>query len=427
MIPYRVLGLVFIVDQLMLPMLHVAGMPFKLTYLVLGAWLFDLAGKKLVDENAARRYQEFLRVALYFLGIIAAGVIGELWTGTRIRVPDHGETYRSIAIYLLMLLSFGLGLSAYQFRMKWLLHVLYASVAANLLVVFFGRYFPGLVLMYYDATTTGAEVLDAYRPRGLLGNPNVSMLHVNLVMLFVVVAQLKGYLELGVQRAVVTLALPIVTALVLATRTELVVSVVLGGTLLNSIARQHGNRPAQRLLIGGAALVSAGVLFFLVSFVASNNEMILAGLERVTSTRGALLDVTDRNSSILRPLLVWEIVYARFKESPIFGTGFNPAQFWPYNYSPLYYHNDWFRVLVTSGIAGFLLYVLMVRRFWVVAGGIAVIPFFLPALTNTFILAIPASMFYFFMMGVITERRRLGRAPRARPAPAAEPAPQPVS
>ncbi|HEV2149058.1 MAG TPA: O-antigen ligase family protein [Longimicrobiaceae bacterium] len=427
MIPYRALGLLFILDQLLLPMPHIAGMPFKLTYLFLGVWLVDLAGKKLVREADARRYQEFLRVALYFLGIIAAAVVGELWTGTRIRVPDHGETYRSIAIYLLMLLSFGLGLSAYQFRMRWLLHLLYVSVAANLIVVFFGRYFPGLVLLYYDATTTGADVLDAYRPRGLLGNPNVSMLHVNLVMLFVVIAQMKGYLELGVQRAVITLALPIVTALVLATRTELLVSIILGAALLNSIARQRGNRPAQRLLIGGAALVSAGLLFVAVSFVAANNELILTGLERVTSTRGALLDVADRNSSILRPLLVWEIVYARFMDSPFFGTGFNRAQFWPYNYSPLYYHNDWFRVLVTSGLAGFLLFVLLVRRIWTVAGGIAVLPFFLPALTNTFILAIPASMFYFFMIGVITERRRLGEAPQARPVPAAAPVPQPVS
>lgn len=426
MIPYRALGLVFIVDQLLLPMLHVAGMPFKVTYLFLGAWLLDLAGKKLVREDDAHRYQEFLRIALYFLGIIAAGVIGELWTSSRMRVPDHGETYRSIAIYLLMLLSFGLGLSSYQFKMKWLLHLLYVSVAANLVVVFFGRYFPGLVLMYYDATTAGADVLDAYRPRGLLGNPNVSMLHVNLVMLFVVIAHVKGYLVLGVQRAVVTLALPIVTALVLATRTELVVSVVLAAVLLNSVAKRGGNRPAQRILIGGVALAAAAVVFVAVSFFAANNELIMTGLERVTSTRGALLDVADRNSSILRPLLVWEIVYARFEDSPVFGTGFNPAPFWPYNYSPLYYHNDWFRVLVTSGLAGFVLYVLMVRRFWVVAGGIAVLPFFLPALTNTFILAIPASMFYFFMMGVLTERRRLNRAPRARPAPAAAPELQPV-
>lgn len=427
MIPYRALGLAFVVDQLLLPMLHVAGMPFKVTYLVLGAWLLDLAGKKLAREDDAQRYQAFLRMGLFFAGIITAGIIGELSTGTRIHVPDHGETYRSIAIYVLMLLSFGLGLSAYQFRMRWLVHLVYVSVAANLVVVFFGRYFPGLVLLYYDSTTMGADVLDAYRPRGLLGNPNVSMLHVNLVMLFVVVAHAKGYLQLGVQRAVVTLALPIVTALVLATRTELLVSVILGGALLNSVARQKGNRPAQRILIGGAALVSAGVVFLGISFVAANNELILTGLERVTSTRGALLDVADRNSSILRPLLVWEIVYARFMDSPIFGTGFNPAQFWPYNYSPQYYHNDWFRVLVTSGLVGFVLYVLMVRRIVLVAGGIVALPFFLPALTNTFILAIPASMFYFFMIGVVAERRRRERVsqPSPEPAPAAEPQPVP--
>src|SRR6185295_13011268 len=95
------------------------------------------------------------------------------------------------------------------------------GAVANLLFIFFGRYLPWLVQLYYDSTMA-VGILDMQRPRGIFGNPNVSMLQVNVTFLFTVLALRSGLLPpLSPVMTISILTLPLLTALALSTRAEL--------------------------------------------------------------------------------------------------------------------------------------------------------------------------------------------------------------
>jgi len=119
-------------------------------------------------------------------------------------------------------------------------------------------------------------------------------------------------------------------------------------------------------------------------------------------------DSTAGNSlAILRPLLTLETAYARFSFSPLFGSGFNEARVFPFVQSVQFFHNDWFFVLVTSGLVGFGIWLWIIRTFCMPIDWLVLLPFLLAGLTNTFILSIPSVMFYFFMIGLLRERLRV--------------------
>jgi O-antigen ligase len=132
--------------------------------------------------------------------------------------------------------------------------------------------------------------------------------------------------------------------------------------------------------------------------------MIKYAFERFTKTSDEFLTTDVDDHGLKRPLILWNTAKVRIAESPIFGSGYNAvsgSNTFPYDYSPRYYHNDWLRLVVTSGLIGVFLFLFLIRNHILIYDILLISPFVLPALTNTFLLSIPSVMFYFFMLGIL--------------------------
>ena len=126
----------------------------------------------------------------------------------------------------------------------------------------------------------------------------------------------------------------------------------------------------------------------------------------------SIIDVIDNSVSqdtdvralggLARPILTGVSAYERFKLSPIIGTGYAVVPGHEYFADGTdYYHNDWFRILVSSGLVGFIIMLWIINRFILFLGWPVLIPFVLPGMVNTFLLNIPAVIFFFFMIGCL--------------------------
>src|SRR5258708_31270195 len=132
---FALIGLILVVDQLLVPMFHIGPLPYKISYVLLGLWLGDwvLGG---AHPSQRRTAADFVRVAIAIGIIVGCALAGEVILAFRSPPSSYGEAVRSVLIYVLVTLSFGLGLSARRFQLKWLIVVLFVSIGLNLAFVF---------------------------------------------------------------------------------------------------------------------------------------------------------------------------------------------------------------------------------------------------------------------------------------------------
>ncbi len=397
---------IFVADILLFPMFHIGPLSIKPSYIILIWWLME---KFFIREKFD---VEFIKMTFVFLIIMFCGILGEFWVKLFVPSMILSETIWSLSIYFLILLSFGFGLSAKRFNFKILVPILIISFTLNFLISIWSNYFTGLLNFYYSkksATDLGVddvnEIVNLIRPRGIFGNPNLSMLQVNIITLFIFLSYKYKILPKPSKLVrYLIMILPPILALLLGSRGELIVSVVYSTCLGVNF---WGTKVIFRLIgIGCLFFIGVSVLLaFLEQYLGvSQLDVVRLSLERIT--KSDVIESEDSNQGISRPLILWEFVSNRFVYSPIFGTGFNATlkPLFPFNYSPRYYHNDWFRILITSGIAGFFSFVWLIKKYIVPISWILIVPFFLPGLTNSFILSIPTMMFYFFMLGIFNNK-----------------------
>lgn len=418
---YAFWGLVLVVDQLLLPMFHVMGLPYKVSYFLVAFWGFDsfiARSRGITDPDKLR---DFRRLAFAFAGIIGCAVLGELLLAVNHIIISYADTLNGTLFYILAALAFGLGLSSKKFNLKVLVWVFYTAVALNLAFIFLrssmpswisNLYFTELDVQYLNLSNVDSvdKILELGRPRGYFSNPDGSALVVNIIALFIYLGFRRKLLPPpSTVSAIGIIFLPIVTSILLASRGEFVVSVAL--CVLNATVIFKDFSKLKRLkLVGVFFFLLAGCIFF----VQAENHEISSGLDRVSKIL-EILDKKDedpnnkfeaRNQGITRPLLQFEVAYDRFLYSPLFGSGFSPAKGYPFTDGTHYFHNDWFRLIVTSGIIGLVLMVWVIRKFCLPVGIAAIIPWLLPGLVNTFMLNVAIFMFYFFMIGLFRGKLR---------------------
>lgn len=425
---FAAMGLVLIVDQLLLPMFHVGAFSYKISYFLLVLWFGDWIART-GDASVAPVRAEFLRFATAMFLIVACALMGELLLLARYPIASHAETARSVLIYVLVTLSFGLGLSARRFKAAWLIPVFYAAVALNFGFIFLRSGMPSwLVGFYYpqqavDALglsqfSNAADLLELTRSRGLFANPNVSAHMVNIIVLFICLAQRKRVLATpGNVNGMGIVVLPVALSAILASRGEFLVAAILG--FLNFRLMLGAASVARRFFLTVVAslfIVAAGAASMSIDQVEGplrNVERIL-GLGNLLGTPTSAISVAEEDS-ISRPLVNLKPSWDRFSTSPLFGTGFSVSVRYPFDYGTEYFHNDWFRVAVTSGLIGLVAMFWIINRYCRPLGWPALIPFVLPGMINTFQGNIPAFMFYFFMVAVLHAKLRGGQT---GPAPA---------
>lgn len=425
---WATLGLLMVVDQLVLPIFHLGGAPFKVSYFICGLWLLDALVR---DERDAYHTRLFMRFAGAVAVIVGCALLGELWLAANYEVAKYAQTVRSVQIYLLVTFAFGMGLSSGRFKFEWLVPVLVVAAGLNLLTIglraslpswFVDLYYPeqGVAQLVNQGVVDARSLLEMVRPRGLFGNPNASAHMVTVIGLFIYLGLRHGRMRApGTLAAIGVIGLPLLVSTLLASRGEMLVCALL--TLLNfrQIFRLSDGAARTRLTI--AAVLAPVLVIAAVVRIVSETSLQL-NWQRFLTLFDALQNSSQVSgdqqnlSGISRPLLMFQVAWERFQFSPLFGSGFSATVGAPFDFGTEYFHNDWFRVAVTSGLAGLAAMVWIVWTYCRRFGWIALIPFVLPGMVNTFMLLIPAFMFYFFMIGVLYATDR--QAPATEPAAA---------
>ncbi len=400
---YSMLSLVLIVDQLLLPMFHIGELSFKIGYLVLGVWLINWlnSSRKNVDET-----KDINQVFGVFSIIISCSILGEMWLASSYNVPFYDDTLRNITAFIFASLAFGLGRSSKRFRFEWLLNVLFCAIALNLAFIIFKNDLPSwLITFYYPEKATGdsvgfqsvEDIIALARPRGLFGNPNASMLMVNIIVLAICIALRKKIIVIkSLWSAVSLIILPVLLAVLLASRGEFIVSCVLGYLNFKTLRNNFGRSLKFTIIFTPLSFVIAAV--FLMGSLGDNFS---SNVDRALAVAEVLDNSEEKESTIARPLIQLNTFIDRFQKSPIFGTGISSADAIQFSQGTQYFHNDWFYIATISGIIGFF------SIFWLMShlarrlGWPVLIPFFFPGLVNTFILNVPALIGYFAMIGIL--------------------------
>jgi hypothetical protein len=407
------LGLLLVLDQMLLPIFHLGGLPYKVSYFICGLWLLDALAR---DHHDAYRTRAFLRLALAMSVIVGCALLGELWLAANDQPAQDGQALRSVLIYVLATLAFGMGLSAVRFRFEWLVPVLFAAVALNLLTIIMrGSLPPWLIDLYYPAQQVTAlvdhgavdarSVLEMVRPRGLFGNPNVSAHMITVIALFICLGLRNGRMRApGSLAAIGVVTLPLMIATLLASRGEMLVTAVLAFFNFRYIFALSDARGRTALTV---AAVAGPILMIAVLVRVVSETSLIENWDRFVQIFDALQNSSQISadeqslSGLSRPLLTLQRMWDRFQFSPLFGSGFSATVGAPFADGTEFFHNDWFRLIATSGLAGLAAMLWIIWKYCRPFGWLALIPFVLPALVNTFMLLIPAFMFYFFMIGVL--------------------------
>lgn len=402
------LALILVADQMLLPMFHPFGISFKPSYLILLAlpFIFASAKPKTKYTDVGRR-RRFWIMTSPIIGIALLGFLGQLYLMTLGDVLDPGEAIKQITVYVLMVLAFGFGQFVPQFKLRWILWVLYALIVIILLLSVAGEHVPMLAKLWWRSDEVIAKKLaqNVFRP---LPFGDGSMVGANILFLLLVVSVRLGYVKIRKYHVILSTALILLTCFILGSRNQMVVSIILGSAfvLAGKVNRIRKFCFLVALLIG------------IITFVALFGDALRARFSFIDYCYGRiegtnlsdLFDTTTERKSqtILRPLIHWDRFKDRYLVSPLIGSGFSLLNYYPFEY--MHFHNDWFYVWVTSGAIGGGLLFLWMFRIYRALGLLVLLPFFLPGLTNSFLGAISPLIVYCSMLGVLIERKALVKA-----------------
>ena len=412
-ITFSFFGLILVIDQLLLPMFHFADLPFKVSYFLCALWFIGYMTNSSFDyfQNS-----EFKRFFSAFIVIMIAGTLGEIYISGFWNTGGSEPFIRSMLIYVLTIFAFGLGLQNRNFNASWLIAVFYAAVFLNLLFIIFKFQLPSWLIDFYYSEryveafegiglTDQRSILELARPRGLFPNPNGSAFLVNIISLFIFLCYRNRVIKTpNLWSMLVIILAPIILSTLLASRGEFIVSIVLA--LLHIFKSYEKNTSNFFKLSASVIFIPIASIIFILQNV--NLEDLQTNIDRIFSILEVLENNNSRDSDVqalsgfARPFLQVIPAYERFILSPLVGSGFAMVPGHEYfKEGTDFFHNDWFRLLVSSGVIGFLAMIYVVFRFVMPVGWPAFIPFFLPGLVNSFLLNIPAVMFFFFMIGFL--------------------------
>jgi hypothetical protein len=410
---YPVLGVIFVFDLMLLPMFHIGLISWKISLLIIGFWSILLLAKR-ADYKEVCHNNDMIVMAIILFVVIISSLLGEILLRINFDVIPSNEVYKGTALYVLMLLSFGFGLKMKNFNVNFILIIFYLSVIINIVFIYFGSYLPFIFDIYYDqeslskfsvhGVTSVEGFFEMERPYGVFGNPNVSMLQVNTILLFIVLLVKYGHLHTSKFDSFFILVAPVSLATILGSKSQFIVSII----LITAYIHFHW---IKRLISDKIISISFYLIMTLLTIlmIATFDDVLadaLKGFGRISEFQLLFDSSANDAKNFLRPIMALEYVLERFKWSPIVGSGYSSVSFFPFDWETQYYHNDWFRLLISSGLLGFLSFVILIKRFMLPLGMVAVVLFIIPGMTNTFMLILPSTMFYFFMVGVMHEKNR---------------------
>lgn len=380
----------FTLDMLFLPMFHFRGLPFKPFYLVVAAYVFAAMTSRPVRAMVGWCW------SLAIVCWIGAFYLFLVEDGARL-----SETARNSLVWFLAPLAFAFGWKHRRAKLNFLLLFVFFYFALNLVLTFEYQNLPWLVSFY------GLEnyPMDVRSP-GIHWNPNLSAFAANLMLLAIVLGEHHGVIKVSTVARWAVFLSTIGTHMLLGSRGEFASALLLGTMWTYDAMTAHGRRRLLRfVLVGGTvAIIFLAAAYVSLEYLAARSEIFAFAQRKYTekttlASEGELSDKGARgNSVLLRPFLQAEKGYDRFLVSPVWGTGFDTGRWHPFDNT--YFHNDWIAVLIAGGVLGLLLFVGVLLQLRPL-GLIALLPFFITAPFNSFILAPQHMMFYFASAGLL--------------------------
>jgi hypothetical protein len=405
---YTSLSLLLIVDQLLLPMFSVGPVSFKVSYLILGFWLVHwlLRPKPVADES-----KDIKRVFGTFAVILSCMLLGELWLVSSYAVPSYSDAVRNFLTFMFAAMAFGLGRSSSHFRFEWLLYVFFIAIALNFAFIIFRNDLPSWLIGFYyperaisDAIgfQSVQDIIALARPRGLFGNPNASMLMVNVIVLAICLAIRNQVLVIrSLLSAACLITLPVLLAAALASRGEFLVSCVFGYLNFHALRGAYGRSLKTILILLIISIVASGIILS-----DRFSENFSSNVDRILKIGQLLESNEDTASTISRPLIQLKAFTDRFGKSPLIGAGVSRVEEQHLSEGTQYFHNDWFYIASVSGVVGVVSMIWLILFLVKCLGWPILIPFILPGMVNTFVLNVPAFIAYFGMMGLLISATR---------------------
>lgn len=390
----------FTIDMLFLPMFHAAGLPFKPFYLALAFYL---------PVSLLHRQLQPVTLLWWLLAVFC--LAGGLYLRSRYDGVVLRDTLRNCLVFFLVPPAFALGWRLRLPRLDVLALLLPLYFALNLTLTIEYQRLPWLI-HFYGLDSWLERGLFEVRSPGIHFNPNLSALAANLMLLGIVMAERYRGLRLSGRFTPWLVFFSVMGVhLLMGSRGETLSGMLLGAAW---VSYRAGVSAKRRILRQGLRLAASGafvllLLAFTLPFLAARVPMFewierqLTGATSLFSLEQLTDPALRGDSVIMRPFMEIERVGARFRESPVWGTGFDVVpNVAPFDYT--YFHNDWSVVLVAGGIVGLLLLLFAVRRFGRL-GWPMLIPFVLTASANSFILAPQHLIFYGAVAGWVAHRR----------------------
>ena len=375
-------------EVFLLPVWHLGPISFKFSFLII---IYSF--RKKIPKSS---------FILPFLALIILLWFGKFYSYLFLGEYEFQETIKITLNYFVII-----GVFLYSKKIKipnnlnWLALLALAFTFINICIFILAPKYPSIT-SFYNLETRLEEGLFLYRNPGINTNPNGSAMMANLILLFWVVANNNN---------LITLKSKFWDIIVFASIGLAIVSFVSkSGFLAYFILCVFYFRKKFSIL----KLFKATVPVIIVAFLISNfikqlpkNELRVLefGIDKIVNFDEALeseinLDQSQNGSRIFKVNAAIE----NFITSPVFGSGSDRSTGSVLN--TVWYHNDFSEILVSTGLLGFLFYLLIVYRIFKI-DYILTLPIFLPGLTNAFIFTFQIAAFYFLFVGLILKLKNI--------------------
>jgi len=378
-----------IFDLAFLPMFHVGGLPFKLSYLLI--IFLVLATKSSYSSLLRGRSRDFLALfgTLATMTLLGTAVYLLVYNNT-----GYGLSARNIIIYLLAPLAFWVGSRDSRSRHNYLIVFILAYAAITLLMSIFYQEL-GWLTRFYGLQSAVASGAYSFRSQGLFENANISALFMTLLYMYLVAGIKNGFVKTSpVIFYIVTFA-AFGTVTVLQSRNQTVALVAITLIFLASLS---GTVWLRKILFG--LVISLAAVVFLSAPL--GKYLGYDAFSRLQYSFSRAKDVSDSTQSFSRPIRALDEATERWLASPLVGTGFDSNGSAPFEGTR--YHNDWLYILTSAGLLGVITFALIAYLMGRL-DLILIVPFIFPGITNSLVFAPSNFLLLMLLAGIIWRRK----------------------
>jgi len=393
------LAFIFVLDCTIMPVIKISGVSFKISYLI--AFYFVLQYLFRHFNIATYLYKKNVKMVTRKITCFMIVVcFGQLWISLFASPTGYDALVKFMLGCALMIGAMLVGYEAHDINFNFLFYCLMLNNVINMVLALLGRAAPPLLLkIYYISVDTYTE--GYYRNGGIIGNPNSTLLIMNMILLCIVVLYKKDMLHLSKLKIILIIIMPILCDIVVSSRGELIQTIIIDIFFVWFYLKKNPNptKIISTVVVSGVVIVVA--LFIFNNYFLPKYPNMQISLDRLTTieymgnTSGS-----DVLNTSMRPFYKLDVFSQRFAFSPIWGTGVDACS----GIDALLkgttgYHNDIFMIMASAGIIGLFLWISICKIGVASCGLIMLSPILTSGISNTFIQSWAGTMMYFFIIG----------------------------